>query len=109
MHLAKLKEIAEARSPGDWSIKTEEGPIAHILPAFMEIKDHKYFAPANNALFIATMANHIDGLLAVVGAAKERAASSHNEVCAMMLKTRSCSCGHDDLVKALEVLEEIDG
>lgn len=59
------------------------------------------------------MEKHLEPLLLrmkaledVIDAAKNRIQSGHNDVCLMMLNTRSCNCGHSDLEKSLKKLDE---
>lgn len=108
MTLTELRKIAAARTPGEWptiptidySEHTDEGDVYATgrLHKFNEHSEAEQQAKAKkDQTFIATMANHIDALLAVVEEARKL----------NMALDAGYFIGSKDLAKALAELEAI--
>ncbi len=95
MNLTKLREIAKARTPGQWNAINED------VRAMYQHYHHRMAlgSTKQNAEFIAAMSRHIDALLDVVEAAKH--------VLPVLLEGSGLFAA-EPLAEALKKLEEVE-
>ena len=112
MRWDECKKIAAARTPGEWGWFT----YGNVLESRTAEKRYQIIVSANHpekkdSDFIAMAANKWDKIEKLAEAIKYRIAQCryegnfHDELCNCQHAIMPCSCGADQVVKALEELE----